>query len=381
MPELTLPSPVAPSPSPAMSAAAGSANAATAADGATPAAGADNGAATPFAAVLQKQIAQQPADAAAARDVQALLASLQAETAKTEEIPVDAISLLAPMLAGIVPVKALAETEAETESAAASDIVAASDTAPVAIAAPAVAAVATAPKLAVTPETESAPETSASIDPSAGRDLQDPAASANIAVAATEGEEQAATGKKAAHDTGFNALLDAAAIKAGEAVQRAASTSATTTAKPVEVVATPVGAHGWSDEVGDKLAWMVGRKESRADLVLTPPSLGRVEVSITVSGDQASASFVTASPAAREALENAVPRLREILQDAGITLGQAQVGAESFRQQAQGDESGDNRQRNNGLDTGDGVATAASATGAAPSSWLRRGNGLVDLFA
>jgi flagellar hook-length control protein FliK len=88
---------------------------------------------------------------------------------------------------------------------------------------------------------------------------------------------------------------------------------------------------GWDAEVGQKVVWMVNRTESRAELTLTPPHMGKVDVTIDDEGDQTSASFVAASPAAREALEQALPRLREILADAGITLGQASVNAESPR--------------------------------------------------
>jgi flagellar hook-length control protein FliK len=117
---------------------------------------------------------------------------------------------------------------------------------------------------------------------------------------------------------------------------------------------------------------MVNRLESRAELTLTPPQMGRVEVSISVNGDQTSAAFVSASPAAREALEQALPRLREILAEAGITLGQASVNAESPRQDREGtpaEQRGGNRN----------VESAGAA--APPVQWLRRSEGLVDTFA
>jgi hypothetical protein len=94
-------------------------------------------------------------------------------------------------------------------------------------------------------------------------------------------------------------------------------------------VDTPVGNRGWDAEIGQKVVLLVNRQESRAELTLTPPHLGKVEVSISVNGDQTSATFISANPAAREALEQALPRLREILAEAGITLGQASVNAES----------------------------------------------------
>ena len=103
--------------------------------------------------------------------------------------------------------------------------------------------------------------------------------------------------------------------------------SRTAEAPAVSRIDTPVGARGWDAEVGQKVVWMVNRTESRAELTLTPPQMGKVDVTLTISGEQTHANFVAASPAAREALEQALPRLREILADAGITLGQASVNA------------------------------------------------------
>jgi flagellar hook-length control protein FliK len=145
-------------------------------------------------------------------------------------------------------------------------------------------------------------------------------------------------------------------------------------------VAQPVGSSGWSEEVGNRIAWMATRMESRAELVLTPPQMGRVEVSLSVTGDQASASFVSANPAVREALEAALPRLREVLADAGIQLGQAQVGAENARQSAQQEKNGDNF----GLDRDNRSGPATSQTAgndASTSDGLKLGRGLVDVFA
>jgi flagellar hook-length control protein FliK len=92
---------------------------------------------------------------------------------------------------------------------------------------------------------------------------------------------------------------------------------------------TPLGQTGWHDEMGQKLTWMIGNNRQQADLVLTPPQLGRIEVSLMMNGDQATAIFTSANPAVREALESSLHRLREVLADAGVSLGQTQVGSES----------------------------------------------------
>lgn len=140
-------------------------------------------------------------------------------------------------------------------------------------------------------------------------------------------------------------------------------------------VGTPAGQNGWANEVGNRVLWMVGRAESKAELVLTPPNLGKVEVSINLNGDQTTAQFVAATQSARDALEQAMPRLRELLAQSGISLGHTGVST-SGEQQTPGD------QRAHGGNGGDGVTggiPAGEAGSAAP--WVRQTEGLVDTFA
>lgn len=152
-------------------------------------------------------------------------------------------------------------------------------------------------------------------------------------------------------------------------------------ALPALPVTTPVGTPQWSQALGDNIVWMSNRQESRAELVLTPPQMGRVEVSLSVNGDQASAIFTSANPTVRDALEAAMPRLREVLADAGIQLGQAQVGAENPRQSAQQEKNRDNFTA--GRHDAD-IATTPLQTMAGSnlaSAGLKMGRGLVDVFA
>lgn len=165
-----------------------------------------------------------------------------------------------------------------------------------------------------------------------------------------------------------------AAIHAAALANLQGSTSPTAPAPVPMHVATPAGSPGWPEEVGNRVSWMVGQAESHAELTLTPPQLGKVEVSITVSGDQTSAQFVAATPAARDLIEQSLPRLREILEQSGINLGQADVGTSG--QPGDPERGPRGSQWKGGGNTDEGlVANAASA------QWARRGEGLVDTFA
>ena len=172
------------------------------------------------------------------------------------------------------------------------------------------------------------------------------------------------------------------AAVAATAMQAAPThTAATHTTAPTVNIPSPVGSPAWHGDVANSVAWVAGQNQSRADLVLTPPELGRVEVSITVSGDQASASFVSASPAVREALEGAVPRLREVLAESGITLTQAQIGADTSGQSAKQQQNGDNRPWQEAAGQLDIPVADTGRTMHPVTAWQTGGRGMVDVFA
>jgi flagellar hook-length control protein FliK len=134
-----------------------------------------------------------------------------------------------------------------------------------------------------------------------------------------------------------------------------------------------------AEDVGSRVSWMIGRGENKAELVLTPPHLGKLEVSIQTNGEITTAHFVAASAAARDALEQALPRLREVLQQAGINLGQTNVSTSS-EQQARQDSSGQSGASLRyaaGLNETDDSASMPTRQ----SFWMQTGTGMVDTFA
>lgn len=365
----------APSPNPALP-AANAASPANAADAAAAEGAQSQGA--PFAAVLKEHLAQVADKKAAAKAVDALLAVQDATAALAPaEAATDPISLLAPMLSGIaLPQAPAAELDTGTVAA---DVAAetADPTLGIVTAAPALPATTEQPLQTATAQTGSVVE-------NLPREAEKPLpASANIAATTATAGKGPKDGATDAAIIDFESSLSAARETQTVATPHmpVRAPQAATPAPASAVVATPVGAPGWDSEIGSKITWMVARTETRAELVLNPPQLGRVEVSLTMNGDQATATFTSANASVREALENAMPRLREILQGAGVSLGQTQVGAESFQQAAGRQENGDNPARGRGheadLPTPRGVALGENA----PADWLRRGNGLVDTFA
>ena len=204
-----------------------------------------------------------------------------------------------------------------------------------------------------------------------------------LAVDAAITAEPDRTGARTAsreHEPGdFRAVIERVANNpAGFGVQ--ASETRTSTARiPDLPVATHLGRAGWQDEVGQKLTWMAGTSRQQADLVLNPPQLGRIEVTMRFEGDQLSASFASPHAAVRETLENSMVRLREVLADAGITLAHTHVGADSrhdskFMHPEQQDRPADRDDAQ--------LATLPGAEMEIAPTWRSgSGRGMVDLFA
>lgn len=149
----------------------------------------------------------------------------------------------------------------------------------------------------------------------------------------------------------------------------------------VREVGTPVSSPQWSNDVGNQVSWMVSQRESRADLVLNPPQLGRIEVSISLNGDQATASFISPNADVRDALQGSLPRLREILADAGVFLGQADIGAESSQQFSSGAEKGTKSGGDSISSPNSTLLGSSSLLASESSAGVKRGHGLIDLFA
>lgn len=103
---------------------------------------------------------------------------------------------------------------------------------------------------------------------------------------------------------------------------------------PVPIMLEPrLGGPDWGNALGQKVLWMVSSQQQVAELNLNPPDLGPLQVVLSISNDQASATFVSQHADVRQALEAALPRLREMMADSGINLGSATVSADSSQQQ------------------------------------------------
>ena len=104
----------------------------------------------------------------------------------------------------------------------------------------------------------------------------------------------------------------------------------------------PVATKGWGAAIGERLMWMVKGDRQAARLKLNPPNLGPLEVRVSVNQDQTSVSFLAQHAVVRDALEAALPRLREMFDQQSMQLVRADISDPGARQ---GDRAEDSPQR------------------------------------
>jgi flagellar hook-length control protein FliK len=143
-------------------------------------------------------------------------------------------------------------------------------------------------------------------------------------------------------------------------------------------ISTPVTQAAWADEFSQKIIWMSTQRNQSAELHLNPPQLGPLDVVLKINGDQATALFTSPHPAVRDAIEQALPKLREMLAESGIMLGNAMVSDQAAKNKQ--DNSPQKSQGRTSASAAEGVAEVGSIQEARVST-ISRHNGMVDTFA
>jgi len=158
------------------------------------------------------------------------------------------------------------------------------------------------------------------------------------------------------------------------------STSATMT-RSLEPMTANLQQPHWNTQIGDRINMMISKGMQQAEIRLNPPELGLLEVKVKIQGDQANVSFSSPHAQVREALDAALPRLREMLEENGLTLGDVNVSHQSLAQgQSQSHDSGDEQQTASGNGGQSGAdQTESDNPGNNPIKKVEIG--LLDVFA
>jgi flagellar hook-length control protein FliK len=129
----------------------------------------------------------------------------------------------------------------------------------------------------------------------------------------------------------------------------------------------PLGTRDWGEAVGERILWMVGRTIQGATLRITPPHLGSIDIQLTMQQDQTSVSFTTQNGAVREALEAAIPRLREMFGESNLQLANVDVSQRQAEDQ-RGMSGNEGRDKGNGPEMGEDGHRGMVDSGDEPTS-------------
>ncbi|MHC9086417.1 flagellar hook-length control protein FliK [Luteimonas sp. RIT-PG2_3] len=157
------------------------------------------------------------------------------------------------------------------------------------------------------------------------------AASTAFALAAPAMAAAQAAQALATREDGDTASRAALELPDGALTSISAPQAANRPLTPQAVAATPLAMparadDGFDDSLGARIAWMAEQKLGHAEIRLNPEHVGRIDVRIQLDGNRLAAEFSSAHADVRQALEASLPRLRDMLGQHGMQLGQADVG-------------------------------------------------------
>lgn len=142
-------------------------------------------------------------------------------------------------------------------------------------------------------------------------------------------------------------------------------------------IGAPVGSAAFGPELSHRVLLLAGQRVQSAELTVTPADLGPITVSIELRGQEAALQFAAGHAGTRAAIEDALPRLREMLAGQGLQLTQADVGDHAQRDaRASGQGTADTG--GSRFAGGDGRPAATAIGGSEAPAGTRR-LGLIDI--
>lgn len=93
----------------------------------------------------------------------------------------------------------------------------------------------------------------------------------------------------------------------------------------------PVQDPAWDTMLSEHVKILANSKFQNAEIRLTPAEMGPLRVQLTIEDGVANVSFQAQHAVTREAIELAMPKLREMLAENGLTLNQANVSGDGVR--------------------------------------------------
>lgn len=196
------------------------------------------------------------------------------------------------------------------------------------------AAQATKAKATVLPTAAAAPEAPPAKDGATAQAMQ------TLPLAATVANDTRESPGHSAARSEHTVLSLSAALSASAAPTAGLSPGASTYTLGHAQVQAPVGSAGFAADFSQRVFMLAGQRVQSAQIALTPADLGPIHISMELKGQEASVLINATHAATRAAIEDALPKLREMFQSQGLDLVNTQVGSQSGQWSGQGNQPG-----------------------------------------
>mgnify|MGYP002700260522 FL=1 len=89
----------------------------------------------------------------------------------------------------------------------------------------------------------------------------------------------------------------------------------------------------FADAVKDKVMVMINQKIQQVEIQLDPPEMGNIHVRVNLQNEQAAVQFIVQNQQAKEALEQNMGKLRDMLAENGVDVGDANIEQRQAKEQ------------------------------------------------
>ena len=129
---------------------------------------------------------------------------------------------------------------------------------------------------------------------------------------------------------------------------------------------------GWGDKFAEQISWLGHQEIKSAVIKIHPEELGPLEISVKVDKDSASVNIISHSSHVRDIVDQAIPRLRDMMAEQGLNLSDVHVNSDR--------NSGQFSQQNNNDQQGSS-SNSADEEVQLVTNIKKRPQGLIDYFA
>jgi len=133
----------------------------------------------------------------------------------------------------------------------------------------------------------------------------------------------AAIGQKPSVSAPLSTALNYAPTSSEQALSGISQTTITET----------LGKPEWNQSMSKQISWMASQNIRSAEIKLTPSNLGTIEVRVDMNDDKLNVVFSSRDIGVRDSMEQAMPKLREMMEEQGLELGDTDVSEQTFFEQ------------------------------------------------